>query len=361
MIAVQNAFNLAFSDMIRTVLLHTGNRYVIEKNSLTGNPQQVLSKDLSVIIEVNDITKAPKRLDPPTLDPNIGGILAGGPTWFDAVSGAAAVWRGESGKRETSGRLAAIKVEQADAPMDAVARDMELTVDEMLLGSLIDMQKTSKAEGLLKRLGPDFTEQDVAIFMEQDLTSALAGVNITKDTLRPQTAREVREDTLAYVGAGMLDPNDARWAILLKSGESVLPGEAEARRMQVQEIQLILAERPAPVAMGQKHRIHIRVLEELQDSPQWMSFTPDDRVALQNHWYEHVDMEDQLERMKAARAAGMNGQQNIQQAPPGESLAGTTQEPTEALPQDGAGMFGEAGVGGQPPMQAPAGAAPPQV
>jgi len=268
-IEVQNAFNLAFSDMIRTVLLHTGNRYVVEEGSLLDDPATLLSKDLSLVIRVRPGFAHPKRLEPPTLDPNIASIMANGPTWFDAVSGSAAIYRGESGKRETSGRLAAIKVEQADAPLDAVACDMELVVDELLMGTLADMHRSAgRADKLLKKLGPDFTYEQVATFLDQPITDAVAGVFISKDTLRPQTAGEVREDTLAYVKEGLVTPDDGRWAILKKSGEAVIPAERNGMLKQQQEVQMILADRKVQVFSGQHHDAHRRVLAELMDSPQ---------------------------------------------------------------------------------------------
>ena len=357
MIEVQNAFNLAFSDMIRTVLIHTGNRYIVEEGSILDKEDKILSKDLSVVIRLRAGARPPTRLDPPSLDPSIASILSNGPAWFDAVSGSAAIHRGEVPKRSTSGRQAAIQVEQADAPLDAVARDMGLTVDELLMGTLADIHRSAgRADKLLDRLGDDFTYEQVATFLDMPITDAVKGVHVSKDTLRPQTAREVREDTLTYVNQGMLTPEDGRWAILKKSGEAINPGERDAMLKQQQEIQLLLAGQEVEVFPGQNHPAHMRVCEEIQDSPQWEHFSPDQREAVADHYHDHWDMKRTLAAFEAGLLPGQNPQQ---QSPGGIPDQGDT-ETIAALPTEGAGMEVPPPTGLEPVGAAPQGAAPAQ-
>jgi len=357
MIDVQNAVNLSFSDLIRVCLIHTGNRYVVRKDSIKEDEARLLSKDLSVVIHVDDWADVPRRLEPPTLDPNTAAVLSQGPTWMDAVTGSAGIFRGESGKRETSGALGRLKVQQAEAPLDAIAVDMELVLNELLSGTLADMHRTSMAHTLVERTRGRFTLEQVAAFLKQDLTNSLSGVKVTKDTLRPQSAQEVREVTMGFVDRQVLSAADARWAILRKSGEAVLPGEDDAAWKQEQELQLILAGKPVRVGEQQNHAIHLRVTGGFQDSAVWDTLSPEVQEAVNDHAWQHRSLMEQ-------QAAGMQRAGQGRQANPQDAaylaggMAEPNQLPNEAPSLDGAGNYGLSAMGGQPPMPATSGAVP---
>ena len=361
LIDVQNALNLVFSDMLRCVLLHTGNRLIVEDGSLLDDESKVLSKDLSVIIRIRPGFKPPTRLEPPALDANVASIMANAPTWFDALSGSAAIYRGESGKRETSGRLAALKIEQADAPLDAAARDVELVINELLMGTLADIQHTAgSTERLLKRLGPDFTYEQVATFLDQPIMDAVQGVRVAKDSLRPQTASEVRQDTFLAVNQGIIDAFNGRMAILVKSGEAVDPAERDAFFKQQQEIQLMRSGKRVRVGPGQRHDVHMWVLNTFMDSPQWDHLSDAEQEVFEDHWQEHWDMKQARAWAESGRSVPPSQQPAQQQSGMAPQSGGVPVNPNEtetAFTEQG-GIPNQPGMGAQAPMPGAPGAAP---
>lgn len=333
----QDATNIAFVMMMRQLVQHGNVKWAVEHNSLVDEIGTALSNRMDKPVVYKRGASAPSRIQPPALDQTTQSIMQATPTWFDWLLNMSPVQGGHAVSRGEAAKAYEVRRDMADTTINAVIDDDELTYNELLTGTLFDVVKHEPAHVTFAALSGEFTEDAVVSLKQQDAPEALSGVQIVKDSLRPKTPEELRAEAQQAVQSQMLDPIQARRALLHKGGAALDPREQAARDRQLQEIQRILAGEHVTVEFGQDHGMHKWVLEMQQESARWDGYTDEQREALMQHWARHV----QAEQMKAQMAAGIMPMQQ-QGASPQPSQAPQlpqAQQPAQAGPPAARGQF----------------------
>lgn len=247
-----------------------------------------------------------QRLTPQPVDPNLAMILQLAGDGMDRSAMISAAQRGYTGKRGDAALDTQMKLEQADAPIEAQIADDESITNELLTGTLGDLMATDSVAVLREAFGGEFTDEALGHYIRQDRENKAVGVRVKQDTLRPMTRRERREVTQSDVQLQIVTPEQARFVRMLH-GERVVPDEYEA--IQLQQAELTLLKRGASdrvrVEEGHVHWVHLAVCRLLQNSPEWLTLGEEVQEAVRAHVDEHNAVQE-----AGSATAGMVGMGN---------------------------------------------------
>ena len=285
-IQVQDATNIAYSMAIRAMIYHASPKWVVEKDSLVDKPEYALSNRADVPILFKRDRTPPDRLSPGNISPEVQHMLGSTSTWFDNLLNMAPVQSGVAVTRGEAALAYEVRRDAADTPLTAITDEDEMTVNELLTGTLYDISKTDSLKTLQDDLGGQFTLDQIALFKSADARKAISGVQVRPDSLRPRTPEQMRADAVDSVASQMIDPKTARRALLVKRIELDVK-EARAYRRQLAEIQTILGGEQVDVYLGQDHETHMWTLSLEQESAEYPSYSEEQKLALQEHWTEH--------------------------------------------------------------------------
>jgi len=341
-IAQQDLTNLAWTGILRVLLLHSNGPAFIRDGSIKGSIQELMAKRYTKPVIVKSQAKdfpPMKYLDHRPLDPVAATIIQKSHGLMDDALNQSPIQRGITSPRGESGQAVGLKKEAADQPITTRARRDALTTNELLTGSLFDIAKADTLKGLKQILSGEFSDVEIATFRNQDLAKAGIGVYVTEGSKQPRTPRESREDAVLMVKSGILDATRARLGILLRSGEAIDPLEGKAFEYQQQENRLLLEGMECPVEECHLHPIHILALTALQNDPSWMLYSEDQKNRINEHLGEHKEYMEASQMM----AQGQPGQPNepiagelegppvdFSQQPPAQGLGQTLPFPQQA-------------------------------
>ena len=332
----QDATNIAYTMGLRATIYHASPRHLVEENSMVDKIQDALSNRTDVQIVYRKGTTPPSRLASAQVSPEIERIMAQTPGWFDRLLNMSPVQQGKSSPRGEAGKALAIKRDAADTPLTAISDEDEITVNELLTGTLHDISKTDSLKTLQDDLGGLFTFDQIALFKSKDTRKAISGVQVQPDSMRPRTPDEMRTDALENVHSQMVDATTARRTLMVKGRIDLDVKEGRAYRKQLAEIQTLLDGGEVEVYLGQDHATHMYAIELEQESPEYPAYSSDQREALQQHWFEHEQMSSVMQRLKAESA----------QPPTGAQGQGEPLEPLPAAVPD-QGFGGLEGLGNE--------------
>lgn len=354
----QDALNIAFMSILRQFVMHGCAKYVIQADSLVDNIAEALTNrtDKPIIYRRGAGINKPERLNPAPMDQTAATILSATPTWLDSMLNMSPVQSGEAVKRGEPARAYEIRREAADTPLTAIIDNDEMTINELLSGTLFDVVDTESVEETYERLSHEFTIDQILSLKTQDAPSTLAGVKVAPDSLRPRTPQEMKDDYAAAVNTQMVDAISARRSLLVEGKVPLDVKEAAAYRQQIQEIQSLLTGESVNVYIGQDHGMHQWVIDYEQESARWGGYTEEQREAITQHWQLHQEAKDKLQMIEAANIPGAQPQPGQEQMGAG----GMGETPMGEMPMGMPGMGGQqmAGAGLPPEMMpsAPVGA-----
>ncbi len=356
-IQAQDAVNMAFVSAIRGLVAHSSSRLLVQKDSLVDKVTRATTNNVRVplIYKAGVNIKPPVYLNSPPLDHTAAEILKSTPEWLDNLLNTAPVQRGQAVKRGEPTSAYELRQQQADTPLNTITDEDEITTNELLTGTLIDVIKTDNPKALAAELSGEFTPGQIATFLAQDAEKSLAGVSIAPDSLRPRTPREMKDDYVQAINMQMVDPITARRSLLVQSRATVNVHEPEARayRQQTLEIQSILDGQTVDVWAGQAHEMHAWVVGLEMESPRFSAYSDKQREALTKHWALHQEAMVELAALQADQA--ITPAQPEAQSPTGQPEGGEQ----AIMPQQQVIPFpaGGAAPGGMP-MPAAAAAMP---
>lgn len=352
---VQDAINVAMTNMIRRLVWNSGAKYLVEENSLADDIKVALSPRLDKPIVYRKGSQPPARMQPTGLDPLGDSIMANGGDWFDRHLNMSRIQFGISSKRGESGQALQAKSEQADTPLTAISDADEATTNELLTGTLQDALATDTVEGLVELLGDEYPANQIAVLKSRPATDVIKGVRVVPESIRPKTPQEVRRDAFEEVQMQMVDPVAARRGVLMRGGKAIDYREGQAVERQRSEIQAMLDGQPVLVEVEQDHAAHLYVLSLEMESHRWPAYSEEQRQAIRAHAASHDDaktVQAQNEMQRQAMAQGQQPGQPQGQQPPPQADAGPQPPQQAAMPADQVtpGMEGDMMGGMEPAM-----------
>lgn len=322
--ASQDALNIVSTMMLRQLIMHGSPKYIYQANSLEGNPADALSNRADIPIVYKQGFDAPRRLDTPGLDSNATTILGNAYGWMDTMLNQSPVGRGEAVKRGEPAKAYQIRREQADTVLNELSDDDELTINELLTGTLYDIVRLERTEVIQERLGKEFSANQITLLKMQDIAATAAGVRVAPDTVRPRTPSEMQEDFAFAIDREIVDPTTARRSMLLKGKISFNVKEERAYQKQIMEIQRMLSGDVADVAYGQDHETHLWALDLFTESEQWDALDDQQRELIQMHRQTHEEAQMmQAASNMTAQPQGIDGFQTPG-GPPGAAAEAAT-------------------------------------
>ena len=309
----QDAVNLAHNAILRTMVLFP-QKYLIQDDSLKDKISDALSAtpNKPIIYKRGTDVRPPTRMPPSTLDVGAVQFMQAMPGMIDAQLNMAPVQSGFAVARGEAASAYQLRKDAADTTIASTIDDDELAINELLTGTLADVRRTDRIDALREQLSGQFTDGQIATFLEQDDEDTGIGVYVTPDSLRPKTADEVQQDMAFAIGSKMLSPDAARMSLLVKTGQSLDEREGRAYNQQILENQQLLAGVPVNAYVFQEHNAHQYAIEQESESPRFGQYSDQQRAALWAHWQNHQEL-------KAMRAQ-MNSQAQVVPGPqPGQS------------------------------------------
>lgn len=337
LLQAQDAVNIAWTNGLRSFIAHCAGKLRVHEGALV---EGLSNNPFKPIIWRGAI--APDRLPAHPLDQTVALILNQTPEWMDRLLNLSPVQSGESAGRGTPAKAYRMLIDQADTEFNAIIREDEERINELLRGTLTDLTEYESLDAAYNVLSGEFSMDQVAAYKAQDADKPGCAVKIVPDTLRARTPDEMKEEAAFAVNTKMVEPTAVRLSLLAR-GIVLDALEADSWRKQELEMTAILAGEAVPIPFGQNHPIHMRYIEWFMDQPRWDQLKPNQQQWVMDHWSDH-------NRMKLQRAA-----MEAQAAP--QAQAGAPNAPEPAQPgQPTAEPYGAAAGGSMPEAAAPAGA-----
>jgi hypothetical protein len=335
----QDSYNIAHTSMLRAFVSHGATQWLVEHGSLVDGVKAGLTNmSNQPIVYYGTAKNPPKRVESAQIDSTVRQILTDSQGWMDQALNQAPVQSGEAVKRGEAKSAYEFRKDAADTPLTAILDEDELTINQLLTGTMRDILKTESPRVTANRLSHKYTIQQILTLTEQDPGQTLAGIKIVRETLRPRTTLETKEDFNAAIQSGIVDPITARRSMLIEKGIAFDIREKRACEYQLLEISSLLNGDGAEVYLGQQHEMHQYVLSLEMDSQRFNAYSSGQKKAIQQHWTEHEEFK-QIQRQLEQPAQPV---------------------PDEIMSPD-ASMASPAGPGGmgaqemQPPLNSPAG------
>ena len=354
-ISAQDATNLAFVSMLRSLIHHGNPKWIVAANSLTEPSKDALVNTTNRPIEYHNGMPKPERMPSAPIDSIGAQILGETGGWLDEMLTMAPVQSGQAVARGEAAKAYEVRRDAADTPITAVIDGDGLVLKDLLAGTMHDIIKTDSVKVFTERLSHQFTREQIMTLKQQDSTVLLSGVEIDVDKLKPRTPTEAREDAAAAIDSQMLDPVSARRNLWIREGIIIDERECRAMQHQQQEIASILAEEQVDAIAGQYHEAHKYIISLEVDSPQFDQYTTEQQDAIM----EHDRMHDELMMMDARVGASLAdpnalemgeeqeqqaGPEGLQQGLPPDLTQPTSdlvgQQPSPQMPQQGLSGLG---------------------
>ena len=330
---VQDIVNLTVTNKLRMQLDHGLPKWLIEKGTIES-PEKQLSNRSDAWIEWQGIrpnSSKPERIRP------VGGD-AGADNFLDQVLGAAReqvsladVQFGAQVPRGQSGDAYREVGQQADAVLNDIQKDDELTLNELLYGTLIDTVKLLKTRPRKARklLGADFSKYQISKAMSANPIQMVREVRILPESLRPKTPRQTRDNFTDAVVKNVLEPKDAVWEMQRQSGVTMDTTMRKAMDKQAVEIEMLIAGEDVQVTGLEEHTTAGKMLREFMSSTAWMNLTDEQMTRIEEHAAAHKMAAIELSLIDAQGVEA--AQPTAQGSPPREGAAPPETVPLEAV------------------------------
>ena len=321
----QDICNLAWTWLLRIQQAGAG-QIVFEKGSIE-RPERQFSGRMDRPIEFQKVngmmTPAPTRLQAPQVSPVTPQLMDAAPAWMQRALNISDVQRGVTSKRGESGTAVEQKLGAANAPLDQLRRDDDLTYQELLYASLADLAnvKRIRLDQAKTLFGEDVPDAHVKLMLRKPITEAVSGITIHPAMMHPKTPGEVRDDVISLANAQIIPPEDAQWE-MINHGVQVSSLKVNSKRKQEMEIEAMKSGDDVAPAISDNHASHLRVLSNFLDSPQSLVLDDEARDRLLQHWALHFAAQQQ--QMLLASGQGQPGQAPamtppMQGSPPAEA------------------------------------------
>jgi len=287
----QDIKNIAVTTIARTMIQHGYPRWVMEEGTVedpskafTNRADQVLSWKRN-----REWDKPPFRAVPPPHDPSATDLINMTSEEADRNVGVAPVMQGQMVKRGQAGKAYEAVIGQAEVPLNDLRKDDELTLNEALMGTLIDgirllRQRRDVAQGILGRA---FSEDQIATALRQDPADLVEAVEVTPESLRHRTPREIRDDYAGAVKDQWMSPIDAQRQMLAQGDIVTNVVMADARQKQQIELETMLAGGEAKVNAAEDHATSEWILQRFCSSPRYLALPEEIQLKIQKHWAQH--------------------------------------------------------------------------
>ncbi len=310
----QNMLNLSMTWLMRIMQAGCG-KWLYEKSTVE-DPQKAFNNRLDQAIPWTrkagpDPGMEPKWIAGPQINPAVIEMLRAAPRWMQDSLNLSEVQRGKTSPRGESGEAVREKLSAANIDIEDLRRDDELTISDLLYGTLADMTnpQSFRLDTAREIVGMDIPDDQIMTLLRNPVTRAITNVAVHPSTVRPTTPAEVQDQFTALATSMIIDPALAQWE-MDERGISVNGLLAGARRLQLMEIQSMTVGQDALVAMTDHHAYHRETIRRFLNSPTAMTIDPLARQRILEHDANHV-------RAMIAEAQGLGAMQPPMPVQPG--------------------------------------------
>jgi hypothetical protein len=317
----QDIVNIAYTWMMRMMMAGTGK--IMFEDGTIEKPNEMLDNRLDkplVWKRLTAISQPPQRLAPPQMNQAAADIISSMPEWMDDMLNMSEVQRGIASKRGESAEALKVKLSEANVPLEDLRRDDEITLQDMLYSTLVDISNPliTRADQLKSLLGNDIPQEHILMLLREPVTRNISSILVHSSTLRPKTPPENRDELVSMVGAQLLDADKAKWE-MDRRGVGIDTLLTSSRQKQLTEIDMIIRGIDVQVAMAEAHEYHRKTISEFVESRQWLTLDPEAKERIQMHDAEH--MQAQIARARTEAMAAMQSQYPQQGSPPAEAVS----------------------------------------
>jgi len=323
----QDVFNLGATWLVR-ILMQGAGKWSVEKGTV-DNPKKQLNNRVDEIIEWDrrqaafpNLAGPPTRVGAPQVSPGVIDIINTAPGWiFDSLN-LADVQRGIAVKRGESAEAYKTRLGEANSVLETVRRDDELTLQELIFSTTIDMLDPNRIrmDQLAETLGPDVARDRIMSLVRQPISKSISEFVVLPGTVRPKTPLETMDQFSSLVAGQVIESHDAQREMFLQGNVSVNTMLSEAFKKQRAEIAIMKSGQNVMPFMGDHHAYHIETCQLFINSSEFLSLDEQIQDMIQDHMVSHQQAE-----MEIARATSFGQPQPGQASPPapsGEGLRG---------------------------------------
>lgn len=293
---LQDITNVSWSQVARVLWDAAHGRWLIQEGTVEKPEEALIDRlDSPLIYKAPQTPGAPfhkpERAKPGEASPVATQMVAAlGDEMKDAAN-LAPIQFGEMVRRGQSGEAYERVAEQAESVMDDLRQDDELETGKLFMGTLMDTcrllrMRPDKAIAMLHRA---FPIEQIASALDADPRQFIESVGMRPDPLRNRSPGQIKDEFTQALGNQLLEPENARWEIMVQADIAMDSGIAIARRKQLFEIQQILAgERPEANAY-EDHQTAMRVLrEEVFSANLWYRLDEKRKKLFEEHFTQHM-------------------------------------------------------------------------
>jgi hypothetical protein len=166
--------------------------------------------------------------------------------------------------------------------------------------------------------------------LRNPVTEAITTVVIHPSTVRPTTPAEIQDKYAALATAMIIGPELAQWE-MDEHGSSVNGLLANARRLQMTEIQAMITGQDVQVAMTDHHGYHREMIKRYMNSPMAMTLDPLARKRIVDHDNLHFQAQiAEAQGLGAMQPPPVAGRPSPPSAGGSAGMAGTATAPVGA-------------------------------
>uniref|UniRef100_A0A6H1ZFT9 Portal protein n=1 Tax=viral metagenome TaxID=1070528 RepID=A0A6H1ZFT9_9ZZZZ len=333
----QDVFNIAATWKMRAMQAGIG-KPMYEKGTVEDAAKQLNNRiDEPLVWERNvsypQHSAPPSRLPGPTNTNIADDVLATVPGWMQNQLNLSDVQRGEAVKRGEAAEAYRIRLAQANETINATRFDDRRTIAALLYGTFADLTDNSRTrlDQLERMAGPDVPQEHLLAVLRRPSIESVSAVIVHPSTVQPATPVETKEEYVNMAISQFIEPERAQWEMMLR-GAAVHTGMRGSYEKQNAENDAMIAGQDTRPSISDNHRYHRWAIEELVDSPQWLSLPPDARRRIETHWTYHyvaeverAGVEAQIAQAQSTRS--LPGAQRGLPSPPGraaEAASGQT-------------------------------------
>ena len=290
----QDIFNISLTWLVRA-MQEGGGRWLIPEGAISDKTQagKILTNriDKPFFYNASMGGQKPERSRPPELNPGAMSILQQAPQWMKESVNLSDVQFGQpAGKRGESAQALDVRLGEANATLEKSRRDDELTMENLLYGVMVDLinprhTHLSRARKLLGKATDD--KQTRALFRESP-ADQITRVVLHPTMVRPATRAEKKNEFVSLATAGVMDPNEAQWEMMLRK-IYVNTGMRNSFDKQLVEIDMMRSGKDVPVSLPEDHDLHIKAIKWYFSRPASTELAEKDYETLMQHFAAHTE------------------------------------------------------------------------
>ena len=293
---LQDITNVAWSQMARVLYDAAHDRWIIQEGTVDKPEEALIDRlDAPLVVKVpvtaDQRFHMPERSRPGEVSPVVAQMLSGLDEEMKDAASLAPIQFGQMVRRGQSGEAYEVVAEQAESVMDDLRQDDEIETGRLFMGTLMDTcrllrMRPDRAMAILKGL---FPVEQIALAIDADPERFIESVGMRPDPLRNRSPGQIKDEFTQALGNQLLDPENARWQIMVQADIAMDSGVATARRKQLFEIQQILAGKEPEANAYEDHQTAMRVLrEEVFNSDMWYRLNERQKDTFEAHFTQHM-------------------------------------------------------------------------